>query len=143
MRGFVDALIVTVSALVGGASAVRAADTTCTSTLTGTIDGNVVVPDGASCTLSDATVAGNVQVLQNGSLTVDATQQPTTIDGVKAFFSDGWVLVRPSGTEPICRIFAESQNPQRASDLLAWAVELVRGVVERKTAEAAVSRLHT
>jgi hypothetical protein len=81
MRGFVHALIVAVPALVGGASAVRAADTTCTSTLTGTIDGNVVVPNGASCTLSDATVAGNVQVLQNASLTVDATQQPTTIDG--------------------------------------------------------------
>jgi len=49
--------------------------------LTGTIDGNVLVPHGASCTLSDATVAGNVHVLQNASLTVDATQQPTTIDG--------------------------------------------------------------
>jgi len=81
MRGFVHALIMAIPALVGGASAVRAADTTCTRTLTGTIDGNVVVPDGASCTLSDATVAGNVRVLQNASLTVDATQQPTTIDG--------------------------------------------------------------
>jgi len=81
MRGFVHALIVAVPALVGAASAVRAADTTCTSTLTGTIDGNVVVPDGASCTLSDATIAGNIHVLQNASLTVDATQQPTTIDG--------------------------------------------------------------
>jgi Tannase and feruloyl esterase len=81
MRRFVHALIVAVPALVGGTSAVRAADTTCTSTLTGTIDGSVVVPDGAACTLSDATVAGNVQVLQNASLTVDATQQPTTIGG--------------------------------------------------------------
>jgi hypothetical protein len=81
MRGFVYALIVAVPALLGGASGVRAADTTCTSTLTGTIDGNVVVPDGASCTLFDATVAGDVHVLQNAGLTVDATQQPTTIDG--------------------------------------------------------------
>jgi hypothetical protein len=81
MRGFVHVLIVAATALVGGASAVWAADTTCTSTLTGTIDGNVVVPDGASCTLSDATVAGNVHVRQNASLTVDATQQPATIDG--------------------------------------------------------------
>ena len=81
MRGFVHALIVAVPALLGGVSAVWAADTTCTSTLTGTIDGNVVVPDHASCTLSDATVMGNVHVLQNASLTVDATQQPTTIGG--------------------------------------------------------------
>ena len=81
MRGSVHALIVAVPALVGGALAVQAADTTCSGTLTGAIDGSVVVPDGASCTLSDATVAGNVHVLQNASLTVDATQQPTTIDG--------------------------------------------------------------
>jgi feruloyl esterase len=49
--------------------------------LSGTITGNIVVPNGASCTLSDANVTGDVQVLQNASLTVDATQQPTTIDG--------------------------------------------------------------
>src|SRR6516225_3334571 len=81
MRPFTHALIVAIPALAAGVSAAHAADTSCTSTLTGAIDGNVVVPDGASCTLSDATVAGNVQVLQNASLTVDATQQPTTIEG--------------------------------------------------------------
>ena len=32
-------------------------------------------------TLFGATVAGNVHVLQNAGLIVDATQQPTTIDG--------------------------------------------------------------
>ena len=30
-------------------------------------------------------------------------------DGVKILFDDGWVLVRPSGTEPIFRIFSESK----------------------------------
>jgi feruloyl esterase len=80
MRGFAHALIVAIPALVGGASAVHASSTACRSTLTGTI-GNVVVPNGAFCTLSDATVLGNVLVLQNASLTVDATEQPTTIDG--------------------------------------------------------------
>jgi feruloyl esterase len=49
--------------------------------LSGTITGNIVVPNGASCTLSNANVTGDVQVLQNASLTVDATQQPTTING--------------------------------------------------------------
>jgi len=53
--------------------------------LSGKITGNVVVPAGASCTLSNATVTGDVQVLRNGALTVDATAQPTTIGGdVKA-----------------------------------------------------------
>jgi feruloyl esterase len=72
---------VAIPALTAGVSAAHAADTSCTSTLSGSITGNVIVPVGASCTLSDATVTGNVQVLQNASLTVDATQQPTTIDG--------------------------------------------------------------
>lgn len=81
MRNCAFALILAAPALVASGSTVRAANTNCTGPLTGTITGTVLVPSGASCTLSDATVTGNVQVLQNASLTVDATQQPTTING--------------------------------------------------------------
>lgn len=82
MRTLALALAVAISALVGGVSVVHSATISCTSTLSGSIaPGNIVVPSGASCTLSDATVTGDVQVLQNASLTVDATQQPTTING--------------------------------------------------------------
>jgi hypothetical protein len=81
MRTCVIGLVTALSALVGGASAAHAANTSCTGTLNGSITGNIVVPNGASCTLSDATVTGNVQVQQNASLTIDATQQPTTIGG--------------------------------------------------------------
>ncbi|MCD6542279.1 MAG: phosphoglucosamine mutase [Thermoplasmata archaeon] len=38
-------------------------------------------------------------------------------DGVKIYTDDGWVLVRPSGTEPIFRIFAESKERKRAEEL--------------------------
>ena len=81
MRGIAFALILAVLATLGGAAAAFAADMTCTGALSGKITGNVLVPAGASCTLSDVTVTGNVQVLQNASLTVDATQQPATIGG--------------------------------------------------------------
>jgi Tannase and feruloyl esterase len=81
MRTVALVLAVAVAALFANASAARAADTACAGLLSGIIDGNVVLPQGASCTMSDVTVRGNVQVLENASLTVDATQQPTTIDG--------------------------------------------------------------
>jgi phosphomannomutase/phosphoglucomutase len=35
-------------------------------------------------------------------------------DGVKIYFDDGWVLVRPSGTEPIVRIFSEASTDSKA-----------------------------
>ncbi|MBM1154751.1 phosphoglucosamine mutase [archaeon] len=41
-----------------------------------------------------------------------------TVDGVKAWFEDGsWLLIRPSGTEPIFRIFSEARTPERAREL--------------------------
>ncbi len=40
-----------------------------------------------------------------------------TTDGLKIFLDDGWVLVRPSGTEPIFRIFSEAKTPDRAREI--------------------------
>ncbi len=38
-------------------------------------------------------------------------------DGVKILMEGSWVLVRPSGTEPIYRIFAEAETPEKAKTL--------------------------
>ncbi|MGP8073111.1 MAG: phosphoglucosamine mutase [Thermoplasmata archaeon] len=40
-----------------------------------------------------------------------------TIDGVKVFQNGGWMLLRPSGTEPLLRLFAEAKDPKRAREL--------------------------
>jgi phosphoglucosamine mutase len=40
--------------------------------------------------------------------------------------SEGRVLVRPSGTEPVVRVLAEAENPQKAADLCATIAALVR-----------------
>ncbi len=37
-----------------------------------------------------------------------------TTDGVKVYFSDGWSLVRPSGTEPLFRIYTEGKTEEAA-----------------------------
>ena len=41
----------------------------------------------------------------------------STIDGYRLDYGDAWVLVRPSGTEPKVRIYAEATTDTRAVDL--------------------------
>ncbi len=38
-------------------------------------------------------------------------------DGVKLYLADGWVLMRPSGTEPIFRVYSESKSKQKAEEI--------------------------
>lgn len=48
-----------------------------------------------------------------------------TIDGVRVGFSDGWFLLRASGTQPLVRVTAESREKGRAEELSEIARELV------------------
>jgi len=52
-------------------------------------------------------------------------------DGARIDFEDGWLLIRPSGTEPIARIFAEAKDERRAKELLEFGVEKARKILGR------------
>ncbi|GAG90582.1 unnamed protein product, partial [marine sediment metagenome] len=39
-------------------------------------------------------------------------------DGLRVIFDDGWLLLRPSGTEPIFRCFAEARDEERVEKLV-------------------------
>jgi alpha-D-glucose phosphate-specific phosphoglucomutase len=44
----------------------------------------------------------------------------STLDGVKYLLADeSWLLIRPSGTEPVLRVYAEARDPRMMEELLA------------------------
>ena len=50
----------------------------------------------------------------------------TRIDGVKIDFSDGWVHIRKSNTEPIIRIYAEAKTERRLDELVKGIQDIVK-----------------
>jgi Phosphomannomutase len=54
--------------------------------------------------------------------TVDRT------DGCRIDHENGWVLARPSGTEPVVRVYAEARDPERADELAATMTEPLEAV---------------
>jgi phosphomannomutase/phosphoglucomutase len=50
-------------------------------------------------------------------------------DGARIDFDDGWLLIRPSGTEPIARIFAEGKSMERAKELMEMGLKVVKKIL--------------
>ena len=49
-----------------------------------------------------------------------------TLDGLKLVLNDGsWVMFRPSGTEPITRVYCESKDPQQLETLVQLGTQCV------------------
>ena len=58
-------------------------------------------------------------------------QEVNRLDGVRASFSDSsWVLIRPSGTEPVIRITVEALSAQRAKLLLKDAKTALQRIIQ-------------
>lgn len=70
-----------------------------------------------------ATLAGEGLTTVAGK-PVTATE---TLDGFKFRTEAGWLLFRPSGTEPVLRVYSEAPTADAADALVAWGVDFVTG----------------
>lgn len=72
--------------------------------------------------ISDAEKAAALKRLseEGGLDTVsgDAVTELRTLDGYKHVTENGWLLVRPSGTEPVLRVYSEAATPEAAKALV-------------------------
>jgi phosphomannomutase/phosphoglucomutase len=55
----------------------------------------------------------------------------TTIDGIRVDFESGWLLLRPSGTEPIFRCFAEAKTEREAKELAELGMRKLQEALKR------------
>ena len=58
-----------------------------------------------------------------------AYEQTTTIDGLKIDFTDSWVHLRKSNTEPIIRIYTEAKSQKEADALAQRFIEEIRALI--------------
>ena len=61
------------------------------------------------------------------------------VDGVKVIHDDGWVLIRPSGTESIFRVFAEAKEKGKAETLGKEGAAMVQDIIRSLEAQASKS----
>lgn len=51
-------------------------------------------------------------------------------DGLKLYMKDGWVLMRPSGTEPIFRVYVEAKEKQRVEQIAILYKNIVESIIQ-------------
>jgi phosphomannomutase len=55
----------------------------------------------------------------------EKVSEVVTIDGIKYILSDdSWLLIRPSGTEPVLRVYAEGRSPEMVKALLEFGQQI-------------------
>lgn len=65
----------------------------------------------------------------------EATDLKTDMtDGLKVIYNNGWVLLRPSGTEPIFRIYSESKDEDIAKSRADEYVEMAKRFLDKQNA---------
>jgi len=70
----------------------------------------------------------DVDAILKGFHTKHASEEVSTVDGVKVDFSDCWVHLRKSNTEPIIRIYTEALSQEKADQLANDTIATLKAI---------------
>jgi phosphoglucosamine mutase len=73
---------------------------------------------------------GKVMELIKNEIDVSRAKDVNTLDGLRVGYEDGWILVRPSGTEPKIRITAEAEDVDTLTKLYSKAESIVKRCIK-------------
>ncbi|MGD2142040.1 MAG: phosphoglucosamine mutase [Candidatus Bathyarchaeota archaeon] len=86
-----------------------------------------ILRDNVACKNSDKeTMMGSISEVGEE---IGEVEGISTVDGVRLQLEDGWVLIRPSGTEPLLRITVEARGEERARELLEISRKFIKTVL--------------
>lgn len=72
----------------------------------------------------------DVDALLDKMISEYKNQEIDTTDGVKLYFDKEWVHLRKSNTEPIIRIYSESQNKEKAEELAQSIINKINSFID-------------
>jgi len=80
--------------------------------------------------LAKKDVVRQLEAAAPSHLNGETVKRVNTMDGIKYYMADhSWLLIRPSGTEPVLRIYAEAASPEAVNALLNAGGDLGKQVI--------------
>lgn len=79
---------------------------------------------------SDNAKATVMEMVKDNASIFEA-RQANALDGLRLEFDDSWILIRPSGTEPLIRVSVESTSVVSTNMLLTQGLQLIEDSLER------------
>ena len=71
------------------------------------------------------------QIMQRISERPQLEGSLSVVDGLRYDFADGWLLIRPSGTEPAIRLTCEARTQKRLSEIALRAEQVIMGEIHK------------
>jgi phosphomannomutase len=80
--------------------------------------------------VSKSTIIHKLETETPSQIGGETLSHTSNLDGVKYIFADdSWLLIRPSGTEPVLRVYAEGRTPEMVTALLEFGEGIASSVV--------------